>query len=226
MTGPTQQPAPAAVGCDTSGMVMIHRVYRHLYREAPAIVRRVPDGAAARTAVVAEHVRDIAHALHHHHRTEDELLWDDLEARAPACALHVGLMRSQHAEVGRLLAELDAAVPAWEARAGAAERDAVADLLDRIGAALETHLGAEEQQILPVAARTMSQAEWDRLGEAGRSGTPRDKRLTQLGWILEALGPQDGQRFLREELPAPVRLLWTVVGRRQFEKHRRAVHGA
>ncbi len=38
-------------------------------------------------------------SVHTHHESEDELLWDKLEQRAPACALHVGQMRAHHAQV-------------------------------------------------------------------------------------------------------------------------------
>lgn len=225
MTTPTQKPAPGTVGCDTSDMVLVHRVFRYLFRDAPRLVREVDPGDRERTAIVAAHVRDIAGGLHNHHHTEDILLWDTLEQRSPGCALHIGLMRTQHAEVATLLEELEGAVPAWEARAGAAERDRVADLLDRVLVSLETHLGAEEERILPVAGSTMTQAEWDRLGEHARRELPKDKQFEQLGWVIEALGPQEGARFVKEMLPAAVRVLWRVVGRRQFAAHRRAVYG-
>ncbi|MCV2395153.1 hemerythrin domain-containing protein [Actinotalea sp. M2MS4P-6] len=224
MSAPAQQP-PTPTTCNTADMLVVHRVFRHLYADAPDLVRSVPPGDLQRTAVVAAHIRGITLTLHNHHHTEDLLLWDTLEQRSPACALHVSLMRSQHAEVARLIDEADAALPAWEGLAGERDRDAVAEIVAEIRSKLEQHLGQEEERILPVAATSMTQAEWDRLGEHGRASVPKDQQLIQLGWILDALGPEDGATFAREVLPAPVRALWAVLGKRKFAAHKRALYG-
>lgn len=218
--------ATPAVGCNTADMLIIHRLFRRLFTDAPVLVRGVPDGDTARASVVADHVAEIAGGLHHHHDTEDTLLWDLLEARAPACALHVGQMRAQHAVVATLLTSLDEVLPPWRSTAAAADRERVAGVLDEILTALQTHLGDEEEQILPVAATSMSQQEWDRLGERGRAGIPRDRQLIQLGFILESFdSPEERREWVKANLPIPVRLLMNVVGRRQYESHKRKVYG-
>ena len=192
MAAPTQQPAPAPL-CDTSDMVIVHRYFRHTFRDAPGLVRGVAPGDVHRAAVVGEHVADLVASLHNHHHTEDVVLWDTLEQRSPACALHVGLMRSQHAEVAVLLDQVTEALPAWRAGAGESERDAVAEPVDRIRIALNAHLGAEEETILPVAATTMTQQEWGRLEKVASAGVPMSKQLVMLGWMIDALGPDDGR---------------------------------
>ncbi|GGC15716.1 hemerythrin domain-containing protein [Cellulomonas carbonis] len=221
----TTTPQSERLGCDTSDMVQIHRLFRRLFVDAPVLVRGVGVGDRTRTAVVAAHVRDIAGGLHRHHRGEDLLLWDRLEERSPACALHVGLMRSQHATVADLLVRLDALVPAWEASASAEDREAVAEVLDEIRAALLVHLGAEEERILPTASLVLSQREWDELGEHGRSSTPRGQMLLLLGWILDSVPPAERAEWLRTNLPLPIRVVWAAVGRRQFAAHRARVYG-
>lgn len=224
-TSRSSSTASPAIGCDTRDMLVIHGFFRHVFRDAPDLVRGVATGDVARARVVGAHVREVAQVLHHHHRTEDDLLWDELERRSPACALHVGVMRAQHAEAARLIGELELLVPAWEAAAGAAERDAVAGAVEALRAAVDVHLGAEEQRILPVAGEAFTQAEWDRLGEHGRAAVPKDRRLVQLGWMIESMGPDAGAAFVRRALPPPVRLLWRVVGRRKFAAHRAQVYG-
>jgi len=160
------------LGCDTSDMLTIHALFRRAFTDAPELVRGVADGDTARLLPVAGHVREVATALHHHHEGEDQLLWDTLEQRAPACALHVGLMRSQHAATAGQLERLDVLMDAWEESAGAAERDAVAALLDDVRDTLLTHLGQEETQILPTAATVMSQRVWGLLHEHGMASVP------------------------------------------------------
>ncbi|GEK22705.1 hemerythrin domain-containing protein [Cellulomonas xylanilytica] len=213
------------LGCDTSDMLTIHALFRRAFTDVPELVRGVEDGDTARMLPVADHVRELAGALHHHHAGEDLLLWDTLEQRAPACALHVGLMRSQHAATAAQLEQLGGLMDAWEEAAGAGEREAVAALLDEVRDTLLVHLGQEEAQILPTASTVMSQREWSLLHEHGMASIPRDRMFLQLGWILEVVPADERAGWLRTNLPAPARVLWRLVGRRQFAAHRARIYG-
>lgn len=223
MSTKAKEPAP---GCDTSEMLTIHRLMRRLFADAPGLVLGVADGNRPRASVIADHVEEIAAGLHLHHHTEDLLLWDVLEQRAPACALHIGKMRAQHAVVSRLLAELTERLPRWRETAGSSERDVVAAILEDVSDALEAHLGQEERDILPVAGESMSQAEWDQLGKHGMSQIPKDRMLIQLGMMLQSMPAEERAGWLRAHVPPMGRLLYTLLGRRQFESHYRTVYGA
>jgi len=212
-------------GCDTSDMLTIHALFRRAFADAPGLVRGVGDGDVARARIVGTHVREVAGALHNHHTGEDELLWDTLEKRAPACALHVGLMRAQHQQTAVLLDALQADLPAWESSGAALDAAPVAEALDALRDLLLTHLGQEEAEILPTAATVMTQREWGALHEHGMASIPRDRMLLQLGWILEVIPPDERAGWLRTNLPAPARVMWRVVGRRQFAAHRARVYG-
>lgn len=218
----TQLPSTGAPGCDTSDMKMIHGYFRLVFSQAPALAEGVADGDTARAGVVADHLAAIADTLHSHHHGEDMMLWDQLEARNPACAKHVSEMRADHAAMSGELAALEAAIPAWRLDASADHRAAVLFALNGIHALLTSHLGAEEKQILPVAAAAFSQKEWNKLGEHGRASVPGSFRFIQLGFILESLGAE-APAWLRANLPAPVRLLWRLAGRPKFEKYRAAL---
>ncbi|WP_421732619.1 hemerythrin domain-containing protein [Cellulomonas sp.] len=213
------------LGCDTSDMLTIHALFRRAFTDVPVLVRRVDLGDTDRMLPVADHVRELAGALRHHHEGEDLLLWDTLEQRAPSCALHVGLMRAQHAATAAQLDQLDELMDAWEAAAGATEREAVATLLDEVRDTLLAHLGQEETQILPTAATVMSQREWGLLHEHGMSAIPKDRLFLQLGWILEVVPGDEQAGWLRTNLPAPARVLWRLVGKRQFAAHRERIYG-
>lgn len=135
-------------------------------------------------------------------------------------------MKAQHQAMAALLGELDASLPAWRAGADSADTDRVADILKQIGDTLEAHLGQEEEQILPVASVSMSQEEWDQLGKHGRSQIPKDRRLIQLGMMLESMPSADRPGWLKANVPPLARLLCAVVGHRQFVNHYRSVYGA
>ena len=206
-------------------MVMIHGFFRLLFGDAPALVTGVDDGDTARSKVVGDHLLWIAESLHSHHHGEDLLLWDQLEARNPACAAHVSEMRADHSAMAAELTALDAAVRAWQPDASLVKRAKVEYAINGIVALLNQHLRAEENQILPVASLALSQKEWDRLGEHGRASIPGNFRLIHLGFILASMTAADSAEWLRANLPAPVRLIYRLVGKRQYEKYRAAVYG-
>ncbi len=222
----TSDASGRAPGCDTSDMITIHRLMRRLFGDAADLVRGVADQNRQRVQVIADHIAEIANGLHLHHHTEDTLLWDTLEERSPGCALHVGQMKAQHAAIGAHLDELEAVLPAWRASAAAGDREKVAAVLDRVRDTLERHLGQEEKDILPVASASMSQAEWDVLGKHGMESIPRDRMLIQLGMMLESMPAAERRGWLREHVPLVGRLLFLLVGRRQFVNHYRLVYGA
>ncbi len=212
---------PTSLGCDTADMLVVHNLFRHLFTQARPLIRSVPDADATRAKVVAEHLREITEALHNHHAIEDEVLGDALVTRVPACALHVDQMRAQHAVVAALMEELEEVLPEFEATASPAARQTVLAALDSIRTTLVLHLGAEEDDILPLASVMLSQAEWDRIGEAARSALPRDRMFVRLGWLLVSMSPAEREAWLRKNLPLPARLAYKTVGHRQFEADQR-----
>lgn len=208
------------VGCDVQDMRLIHRVFRAVFAEAPALVAGVADGDRRHAEAVGRHLRELIASLHHHHQTEDVLLWDTLTQRAPACGLHVAVMKDQHGQMAGLLTVAEESIAAWAASASASDREAVRQAMAAIDVSLRTHLADEETFILPVASVSMSQGEWDRIGEFARKEAKPSMLFQQLGFMLDALGPDDGDRFLRETMPTPVRLLWNTIGKGVYRRYR------
>ena len=216
---PHADPRSGSWGCDTADVVMFPRFLRMVFRDAGSVVDAVADGDRRRTTLAVRHLRQIAHALESHHHGEDMFLWDDLERRSPACALHVEQMRAQHAEIEKHLTALGASVDAWRASTRRREAIAVREQLDRLTAALDDHLGQEEIDILPVAATSFTPAEWGRLEHHGRRTVPPRWLFIQLGFMLESMPAAEQGAFLRA-LPAPARAAWRLVGRSSFRRHR------
>ncbi|MCD9198429.1 hemerythrin domain-containing protein [Aeromicrobium wangtongii] len=210
------------LGCQTDDMLMIHTVFRREFRLAGPMVRHVDAGDTAQAARVATYLAEIVTALHHHHHHEDEIIWDTLVDRSPGCALHVGQMKAQHAEVSDLLDRVDGLIPVWVPTADAESRDRLASAVEAVSTALDAHLGQEEEVILPVAASSFTQAEWDRLGEAGMASVPRNRLLVQLGYLMEDATPEQ-RAMVMAHVPLAARLLYRAVGRRQYEKEIRTL---
>lgn len=89
-------------------------------------------------------------------------------------------------------------------------------------AVVAEHLPDEEENIVPIMESVLTQQEVDAAGAHGRKSTPKGKTFPMLGGILAAQ-PDGGTEWLAKNLPAPVRLVWKVLGRRQYEAHRRAL---
>ncbi|MGW9629320.1 hemerythrin domain-containing protein [Agromyces sp. NPDC055520] len=210
-------------GCDTGDILLIHRIFRWGYRELPDLVRSVPAGDLDRAAAVGDAVALIDQGLHIHHEGEDLLLWDRLERREPGCAVHVDVMKAQHARVAELLDIADALLADWRTTADPAAGERLAAALDDVGTTLGVHLGREEADIVPIAARVLSQAEWDEIGEHGRASLPKEAMPLQLGLMIDAVPAGERDAWLRGNLPAPIRLLWVLLMRRKYTAWQRSL---
>jgi hemerythrin-like domain-containing protein len=210
---------------DTRVMNLLHTVYRREFRLAAGVVRGVADGDTGRAAVVADHLRMVTRHLHDHHTTEDQMLWPMLLERVPEeLAPIVHLMESQHEHVDRLMDDLDPLLTSWRQHARADDRDRLATVLDALYVHLVEHLDAEEQRLLPIAARNLSQEEWDALGEVGRSKVPRKERSLVFG-MFGYDGDPEVLASMLADAPAPVRWLVPRLGRRAYARHAARVYG-
>jgi len=219
------RPDSEPLGCDTSDLIQVHRIFRWLYNELPGLVRGVDDGDVGRADVVADYASMDFSALHLHHESEDLLLWDRLVERSPGCAAHVELMRVQHAQVAAELREVEPLVEPWRAQADAATRDRLAAGIERVRDTLIGHLRREEDDIMPVAGTVLTQSEWDEMGEHARAGIqesrkecPRDVMAIQLGLMLATVPPDERPAWAKANLPAPVRLLYSLLLKRRYER--------
>ncbi|SDL31543.1 hemerythrin domain-containing protein [Streptomyces indicus] len=198
---------------DTAEMVLVHRLFLQEYTAAVALVRAVRAGDTARAAVVAGHLGALGQMLTEHHRAEDELLWPRLAADPALDAAVVARMEEQHEHIAAALARLHRALPQWAAGAEPDLTAQVAHACTVLLPALEEHLGDEERHILPLVPGRFTAAQWAQLSARGRAAVPPAHRLYMLAALGEAAGNKHRQEFLRR-LPAPVRLLYRVAGRR------------
>lgn len=210
---------------DTGDMQIPHSIFRGEFRRAPGMVRNVPDGDAHRAGVVAGHLQFMLEGLTDHHTAEDELLWPRLQERVHGEVEHIiGVMESQHAQIHEMSETLASQVESWAADASSTRRDAVAGTCDSAISLLEEHLGAEEREILPLAARAISQSEWDEIGERAMGALPQDKRMLVLGTI-RYWAPPEQSAAVASDIPRPVRPFVTALADRAFRKEAIAVHG-
>ena len=210
---------------DVHDMVVVHRAFRREFTLIPPLVRAVAAGDTARAAVVTKHARLLLDGLHLHHTSEDLLLWPKLLDRCPPDAALVQRMEEQHERVEHHTERLRAALARWEVEARPAVTEEVASTFDALREALFEHLGEEENQILPLAARHVTQDEWNEIGQHGIADMTKTQLPLMFGMILEEATPEEAADMYAN-VPPPVRLLTKLVFlpmyRRYTAKVRRA----
>jgi hemerythrin-like domain-containing protein len=100
-----------------------------------------------------------------HHPKEDDFLFSRLAVRAPEARALIEELRAEHVKGARLVRELESALLAWEVNG---KED-----LPAFGAAIEAyarfhwdHMRKEEQQLVPMAERFLTEDDWRCVDEA------------------------------------------------------------
>lgn len=203
-------------------MAIIHRTFRSAFDENARLLRANPAPSPARVTFLADHVDFGISMLHHHHESEDLLLYPILVERAPDQAATTQRVERQHADVTAAVDAVSMACRSWRERPSAESGEVLAAALDALNETLEPHLDDEENLVVPLAAVTLTQQEWDAVGEHSRSSIPRNRMPIALGMILEPLDDAD-RAFMTSHLPAPVRLLFPILIERPWTKYARTL---
>ncbi len=217
-------PSAAHKLCDTTDMVIVHRMFRRECALLPQLVAAVPPGDLARARTVAGHAREVLDMLHHHHLGEDELLWPRLSARTPFHADLLARMDSQHQGLAVLLEHAATSFTAWQNAPTAPTSTALTALLEQLSAGLNEHFDEEEAAVLPIVERVITAAEYQEVGQRGLVSIPLTRRLVVLGSLLEGATPQERTDFLAA-VPAPARLAYRLIGVRQHRHETTRLRG-
>jgi hemerythrin-like domain-containing protein len=199
-------------------MAIVHRMFRQAYAEAARLVRANPTPSPGRVTFLADHIDLILGGLHSHHQHEDELLYPKLIERAPEQAPMTEQVEHEHQVIATALDAAMAACATWRQRPSAETGEALASALDHLNEVVQPHLDDEEQKVVPLAAVTLTQQEWDALGKRGMNSVPRNKRGIAAGMMLESLDADD-RAYMMKHVPAPVRLLFPLMVERPWKKY-------
>ncbi|MCE7003868.1 hemerythrin domain-containing protein [Kibdelosporangium philippinense] len=205
---------------ETQQMLVIHKVMRREFDVLPKLVAAVPPGDVRQAKRVAGHANLLLMFLHHHHDSEDRMLWPAMLARAPMDAATVEKAEKQHEVVAGLIETVQATVNRWQTGASESVRDHLVGELRQLYDALIEHLDDEEADILPLVHEHVTVAEWDATTRDAAEGMPKNPKIGLLmaGMVLEDATPAERVWFLGE-LPPPVRLVWRAVGERMYNRY-------
>jgi hemerythrin-like domain-containing protein len=215
-------PTTASNASDPWEMALIHRLIRRGVEQARQFV--LAPGAPARAGAVAEYVGFHLDGLHAHHSSEDELLWPALSERAELSDALIRRMEAQHAGVHDSIDATRRELVAWKGHPTAAGSESLAAALGDVVERLANHLTEEERDVVPLIAAHITQAEWDHLGQVAFSKFTPNQRFTAMGEMLAAANPTEAARMLAG-LPAPIKVVWRVLGQRKYQRFIAGVRG-
>jgi len=205
-------------------MPIIHRIFRRQFAEVRALVQEVPLTEAMRVRAVADHLGFLLDGLHMHHTTEDDLIWPKLLDRAGLDAPLVDRMEEQHQQIDVSVVEVRAASSAWRSDPTPATSSALAGRLGEFLAVLEDHLDEEEQVVVPLIDRHLTEAEWQDVGKRGFEQFTPAQRWIATGQMVEGATPEEAAMMFGQ-LPPPVKVLWHLIGKRKYRAYITPVRG-
>jgi hypothetical protein len=208
---------------DVRDMYLIHTVFRREFGLVPGLVRGVADGDTGRSAIVGAHLDLMCRFLHVHHEGEDLILWPLLMERGgEATRSVVPTMQSQHASIEEALGQVTELLSPW--RQSARLGEALARACETLNTAITEHMALEEEQILPLAEKLVTNSEWKQLGDHGRALFTKQEFPVCFGMAMYE-GDREVIRSVLADAPFQVRLLAPLLAPRAFAAHSRRVHG-
>ena len=201
---------------DVRDMFAVHTMFRREFGLMSSLVRNVIADDKLRTTVVADHVAFVSLMLHLHHEGEDAHIWPLLYERGgEQIADIVHLMEQQHEAIFTRSLQVKDALEVWHVNASAEARDVLAEVLDQMVQSIKQHLEDEEQRIVPLIERYITEAEYSVLAEEAGAHTPPEKLATVFGMMMYETPPAVVDKIVTH-MPAEVRPVIRGVARKAY----------
>lgn len=217
----TDRTAPA----DTRMMGILHDALRRdLGRARTVLTASIPPADSQRVAL-ADHLIWVMEFLRLHHRTEDEFLWPLIRRLNPDAGVLLDRMDADHARISPEIDRLRDAARAYRTDGSPQARDAVIAALDGLEATLLPHLRREEDEMMPVVARTITVGHWDDWGHDIMKDRPKLELAREVPWIIDSLD-DERYRVVTGVLPAVPRFIMLHALAGQYRRASAARWGA
>ncbi|GID29915.1 hypothetical protein Abr02nite_48980 [Paractinoplanes brasiliensis] len=211
---------------DSRDMIGAHDAIRREFGALAALARGVAAGDARATATIADHIALMIDFLHAHHTSEDIHVWPKLQQRCPAAAEPiVARMAGQHQFIDTELKALSETTRRWRATAHASDRDAVADIAERVVPPLQEHLAQEEGEVLPLVDAYLTDREWKAMIAASLGKVPMSKRPMMMGMAVYQ-AREEQIELLRTSVPAIAWHVFRPLGERAYHRYRQRLASA
>jgi len=204
---------------DTSMMRIVHAALRRdLNRARRVLTQESPPDDRQRKAI-AEHLVWLMAFLEAHHRSEDLGLYPAVRERDPGVAALLDDMARNHEAVAEAISSLESRTATYVARD---EREPLVRAIDDLTEVLLPHLRREEDEVMPVVSRTITNDEWMAIEQEHNLDGKSLAQLAREGhWLIDDASADDRARVLGLVPPMPRLLLLYGFGR-SYRRHKAA----
>ncbi|MBB2913453.1 hemerythrin-like domain-containing protein [Streptosporangium becharense] len=205
---------------ETLGFQIAHRSMRGEVRRLADLTAQLADGRQsadpARARAIVEYIAAMCTTIHHHHKTEDEVLWPVIE-RSAGAEVDLRDLSDDHAELDPLLDTIRSGSEEF-LRTSDARRLAVC--LTRLADMLDEHIEEEERLLFPIIRKYVSVADWKRVEDVARKGS---NVMVELPRIEQYARPDELATLRR--LAGPVLTVMFTVLRGGHRRRQRLIFG-
>ncbi|WP_072804693.1 hemerythrin domain-containing protein [Rhodococcoides yunnanense] len=174
---------------DLLGIRLAHRVMRRDATRLVELTSGLADPSPERLAAVTEYIHLFADSIHHHHTTEDDVLWPKIQA---SVGPHLDLsdLTEDHQALDPLLDELRTAADGLPGSI-----PLLVAALTRLNSELDEHIEDEERTIFPLITEHLPLTEWEAVETIARKGGRTDFELPRM---VAVLSPAESVRMKKE----------------------------
>ena len=183
---------------DLNGMYMAHHAFRRDLARFAVAARQTPVEDVEVWRALAIRWEQFGSVLHHHHTTEDDVLWPqlleiaDAEGRATLEA-----MEAEHSVIDPMLAACAAGFATMAQTPDAATRARLAAATETARDTLSDHMGHEEREALPLVQELLSAEGWQKVEKAAGSGKGLKDLIFLAPWLADGLTPEQLDTVVR-----------------------------
>ena len=171
---------------DTRMMGIVHSALRRDLERAKRVLSAAPPPSLNQRVALVDHLAWMMHFLHGHHSGEDRGLWPLIRDLNPAAGPMLDVMDADHVRIATEIERVTAATTAY--RSDPAAREDLSRSLEALAQVLLPHLRREEDEMMPVVARTLTQRQLDEV-EQREFIAPKTKQ--ELGieahWVIDSV---------------------------------------
>jgi hemerythrin-like domain-containing protein len=202
-----------------------HTTIRRHFGLMPGLVRSVATDDVKRAAFVADHVVLVCGLVRRHHAGEDKCIWPPLRQRCPEeCTPLLDLMEKQHNVIHERVQQIETAQQEWRHAASAQARDGLAGAIERFLPVAIEHLALEEEGVVPLIEKYVTQSEYARVAQEHAADIPPDKLPTLFGMFMYEADPAIVDRVVAE-MPAEVQPVIRSVGATAYANYVQQLYG-
>ena len=211
---------------DTRDMAAAHRMFRREFGLMPGLVRAVAVADRDRAALVADHVALVCSGAGTPPLRRGGVCLATAAERCPQqpALTDVDVMEAQHQAIHEHLIRVKKDVAAWIDSASTDTREAAADAIDQLIPVMKEHLALEEERVVPLIDKYVTDAEYARVGQGQAVKVAPEMLPTIFGMFAYETAPEVLDMVITHT-PAGIQPVIKDLGTKAYAAYAQQLHG-